>query len=146
MTCYLTVLYLACSLSQTLPGAPAPACDGEPVAVLARIHGSLLDEDADPPWLYEVAPERRPTECGEHPIELVPIETRYPTCVAGHVERTETTIGEGEEAITLPARPPYLGVCCTPGCRLAGAGEHVPYGTPIGYPEARAERYREAQP
>src|SRR5690606_9975523 len=121
MTCYLTVLYLACQAAQILPGVPAPACDGEPVAVLARIHGSLLDEDASPPWLYEVEPERRPTECSEHPIELVPIETRYPTCVVGHVERVETTIGEGEDAVTLPARPRYLGVCCTLGCRLAGA-------------------------
>jgi len=110
------------------------------------VHGSFFEEDADPPWLYEVQPERIPAECGEHPIELVEISTRYPTCVVGHVERVGTTIGEGEEAITLPARPPYLGVCCTPGCRLAGAGEHVPYGTPAGYPEARAERYQEAQP
>lgn len=143
MTCYLTVLYLACSLAQSLPGAPSPACEDAPVAVLARVHGSLFEEDADPPWLYEVQPERRETTCGEHPIELVEISIRYPTCVVGHVERTETTIGEGEEAITLPARPLYLGVCCTPGCRLAGAGEHIPYGTPISYPEARAERYRE---
>src|SRR5690606_14573453 len=87
-----------------------------------------------------------PTEGGEHPIELVEIASRYPHCVAGHAERVETTIGEGEEAITLPARAPYLGVCCTLGCRLAGPGEHIPYGTPAGYPEARAERYREAQP
>src|SRR5690606_22131381 len=97
MTCYMTVLYLACSLAQSLPGDPAPACEDAPVAVLARVHGSLLDEDASPPWLYEVEPERRPTECGEHPIEIVPTSTRYPTCVAGHVERVETTIGEGEE-------------------------------------------------
>src|SRR5690606_39373236 len=70
--------------------------------------------------LFEVEPERTETECGEHPIEIVPTSTRYPNCVAGHVERVETTIGEGEEAITLPARPPYLGVCCTPGCRQIG--------------------------
>lgn len=146
MTCFLTVLYLACATAQSLPGVPSPACEDAPVAVLARVHGSLFSEDADPPWLYEVEPERRPTECGEHPIELVEISSRYPTCVAGHVERVETTLGEGEEAITLPAREPYLGVCCTPGCRLAGPGEHIPYGTPAGYPEARAERYREAQP
>src|SRR5690606_33091432 len=85
MTCYLTVLYLSCALAHSLPGSPAPACEDAPVAVLARVHGSLFSEDAEPPWLYEVEPERRPTECGEHPIELVPTETRYPTCVAGHV-------------------------------------------------------------
>jgi len=146
MTCYLTVLYLACAFAKSLPGAQAPACEDAPVAVLARVHGSLFAEDASTPWFYEVEPERRPTDCGEHPIELVPIETRYPTCVVGHVERVATTIGEGEEAITLPAREPYVGVCCTPGCRLAGPGEHIPYGIPIGYAEARAERYREAQP
>jgi len=141
MTCYLTVLYLACSVVSNLPGTGKPECDGDPVTVLARVQGSLFEEDADPPWLYEVEPERRPTECGDHPIEIVPASTRYPHCVVGHVERVETTIGEGDDQITIPARTPYHGVCCSQGCKLAGAGEHIPYGTPIGYAEARAKRY-----
>lgn len=49
MTCYLTVLYLACSLAHSLPDAPAPSCEDASVAVLARVHGSLFSEDADPP-------------------------------------------------------------------------------------------------
>lgn len=141
MTCFLTVLYVSCALAHSLPGAPSPACEDAPVAVLARVHGSLFEEDADPPWLYEVEPERIPTECGEHPIEILPAATRYPHCVAGHVQRAEVTHGEGEEAVTIPALAPYHGVCCRQGCSLAGPGEVIPIGGPIGYAEERAALY-----
>lgn len=137
MTCFSTVLYITCSLLLSLPGTGHPTCvEGSSVAVLAKIQE--LPESLEG-LHYEVEPERQPAEDCTHPIEIIPAVYRYPACLAGNVYREPV---EGEEG-TIPGREPFLGVCCSQGCRgVEGKGyEHIPFGVPMGYAAERAKRY-----
>lgn len=129
MTCFLRVLYLACSTAMSLPGAPAPACTTEPVMVVAVSHDAEPIEGA----LFEVLPEKRPVSCiGPAPLTLAPVRDHYPACLVGDVE-----VLPGEDR---PAVPKYIGACCSEGCACAGQCEWLPWGGPPGYEVQRLGR------
>lgn len=136
LTCILTVLFLPCDVATSLPGSGHPSCTpGENVLVSAKVS----DLEALPEsLLFEVEAERQEASDCTLPIEVVPASIRYPSCVVGHVQRSETVHEEG----TIPAREPYQGVCCSIGCACASERcEAIPYGGPRGYGESRAARY-----
>lgn len=145
MICIQTILYLTCSALMSLPGTGHPPCsEGDMVLAVVRAQIPADPEAPNPLPIepgFEVLSERRPsTGCTDTPT-VVPAAEVYPWCVVGHVQRAEQTYGEGEEAITMPALDPHHGVCCREGCSLAGPGETIPIGGPLGYASSRAKRY-----
>lgn len=139
MSCYTTVLYVACALLSGLPGSGKPDCDkskGEKVVVLAKVQGELPELEG---IFYEVEPERKTDASCSHAIEIIPIESRYPNCVAGNVRKDPVSTEEG----VIPGEQPYQGVCCAPGCKGAEGKsfEYIPFGVPMGYAAERAKRH-----